>query len=183
MTDIGVDSDVRMLVDVDGNSSIVALNQDRMREFCEPRSEDGRYCDIIETVFDICIGFDNRGTMIGRSQRAFVLVIYLCLAHIALKFNTAKTFRRFNESQKMMYVEHQHNTIFQGKYKRDLNIRWLVHAVNFWKLQLTVNHEGILVSDFKNLPANQLPQPWLGKLQTGTQKLGKHWKGAYRKHG
>jgi hypothetical protein len=82
-------------------------------------------------------------------------------------------------SQREVYTDHETQPVFVGNWKQVINVRWLLHTVNFFKLHLKAPGEGILAQQYGELERGQLPQPWLGRIKEGTQPIGNHWKSAF----
>jgi len=111
-----------------------------------------------------------------------VYAIQLCLTPISLdpRFCNSKV-SHFDISQYQAYSTPAQQPIFVGKYKQDVNLRWLLHVVNFFKYHLTAEDEGLLAHHYKDLEFDQYPKPWEGRIEPGTKPLKSHWKGAYSK--
>lgn len=85
-------------------------------------------------------------------------------------------------SQAQVYCIPSEQPLFAGDWKSEINIRWLLHTVNFFKHHLKAEEgEGLLGYTYGELQPDQLPQPWLGHIKPGTQELGSHWKGVQSK--
>lgn len=136
-----------------------------------------------------CIGKTNNDwssntiCSVSNSSNTLVLLIQLCLTWLSLDPRYCKTtISHFDSSQLEVYAPPNRQPIFLGPWKNDLNVRWCLHAANFFKFHLKAEKgEGLLAHAYADLHPSQLPQPWLGKLKSGTQKLGSHWRGAYCK--
>lgn len=111
-----------------------------------------------------------------------IYAIQLCLTAVSLnpRFCDSKV-SHFDISQYQSYNTPARQPIFVGKFKQDINLRWLLHVVNFFKHHLTVADEGLLAHYYSDLEADQFPQPWEGRIKPGTSPLQTHWKGAYSK--
>jgi hypothetical protein len=114
-------------------------------------------------------------------EGTLVYAVQLCLTPISLnpRFCNNRRVSHFDLSQYQAYDTPARQPMFCGKYKQDVNLRWLLHVVNFFKYHLTVNAEGLLAHHYKDLEADQFPQPWEGRIEPGTKPLKSHWKGAY----
>jgi len=111
---------------------------------------------------------------------SLVLVIQLCLASLFLDYDIIPDSNGFHRSQAEAYADHVKQPVFVGKWKKDINVRWLLSTLNFFAYHLkTPNGEGVLCHEYWALGKDQLPKSWLGKLKEGTQALGTNWKGAY----
>ena len=109
------------------------------------------------------------------------MVIKLCFVHLLLHPDicNAKT-SIFLASQEEVYKCFTETPLFGGKNKYEINLPWLLHAANFFKFHFkTPDGEGILAHMYQQLEKSELPMAWTGKLKSGTQKLGPHWKGAF----
>jgi hypothetical protein len=117
----------------------------------------------------------------ANTDSSLVLVIQLCLTSLSLHPDSCNsTISHFDISQREAYVDHKKQPVFVGGWKQDINVRWLLHTVNFFKLHLKASSgEGLLAQHYDELERGQLPQPWLGRIKGGTQPIGSHWKSAY----
>lgn len=116
------------------------------------------------------------------SEGSLVLVVQLCLSYLFLDYDIKTSFNHFHVSQVEAYADHAKQPVFVGKWKSDINVRWLISTLNFFTYHFKSSPgEGVLCHEYGALPRDQLPQPWLGKLHNGTQILGSNWKGAYSK--
>lgn len=84
---------------------------------------------------------------------------------------------RFDESQREMFAAPTRTKLFVGKYKELVNLRFLVHAMNYFRFHLKAMHgEGLLSHAYRELAAGEYPRTWLGKLKSGVHEIGKQWK-------
>jgi hypothetical protein len=152
--------------------------------------ENGRsYVDIIESVlntdFDHAMDKlrDMHKVVSASVEGTLVYAIQLCLTPISLnpRFCSMHKVSHFDLSQYQAYDTPARQPMFCGKYKQDVNLRWLLHVVNFFKYHLTAVDEGLLAHHYKDLESDQFPQPWEGRVEAGTKSLKSHWKGAYSK--
>lgn len=152
--------------------------------------ENGRsYVDIIESVlntdFDHAMDKlrDMHKVVSASVEGTLVYAIQLCLTPISLnpRFCSMHKVSHFDLSQYQAYDTPARQPMFCGKYKQDVNLRWLLHVVNFFKYHLTAVDEGLLAHHYKDLESDQFPQPWEGRVEAGTKPLKSHWKGAYSK--
>jgi len=114
-------------------------------------------------------------------EGTLVYAVQLCLTPISLNPRFCHKYKvsHFDLSQYQAYDTPARQPIFCGKYKQDVNLRWLLHVVNFFKYHLTALDEGLLASHYQDLEPDQFPQPWEGRIEPGTKSLKSHWKGAY----
>jgi len=125
-------------------------------------------------------------------EDSLVLVIQICLTALNLNpisCNINKSVRsptnvpNFDSTQVEAYADHEKQPIFVGMWKQDINVRWLLSTVQFFKYHFRQpTGEGLLGTMYDSLEPDQLPQPWVGKLVEGTQELGTNWKGAFSKY-
>lgn len=190
-----IESNARKGYNDEGDEIIIGLNQDYIRNFISwpPKASDSDgHTDLMAAVQNIGeeLEIKSSGTGRGRTGRAgseksdsmlsLAMVIQLCLTYLYLHPSTCKgAVAHFDDSQRQAYLCHKIEPVFQGDKKQEPNVSWLLHVVNFFKLQLKVEAEGHFYHAYNILASHQLPQPWLGKIKDGTQKLGSHWKGAY----
>ncbi|KFZ08049.1 hypothetical protein V502_09571 [Pseudogymnoascus sp. VKM F-4520 (FW-2644)] len=114
-------------------------------------------------------------------QKSLTMVIKLCFVHLVLHPDICNTKTSiFLASQEQVYKCFTETPLFRGKNKYEINLPWLLHAANFFKFHFkTPDGEGILAHMYQQLEKGELPMAWTGKLKSGTQKLGPHWKGAF----
>lgn len=62
-----------------------------------------------------------------------------------------------------------------------VNVRLLLHMINFFQFHLKAKDEGVLAYYYESLALDQVPRPWIGTIKGGVQRLGRHWKGIYSK--
>jgi hypothetical protein len=118
----------------------------------------------------------------AKSANSLVLIIQLCLLHLLLDPSICVARApTFNESQMQVYKCYREAPIYRGKDKSEINLSWLLHVANFFKLHFKQDNEGQLAHVYKSLDESERPRPWSGKLKSGTQELGKHWKGTFGK--
>jgi hypothetical protein len=144
------------------------------------------YVDIIDSVFctmyDKDIGKTLHVVLNASNLESALYNVQLCLAAFSLhpKYSNGKV-SHFDISQHQVYSAPSCQPIFLDKWKQSINIRWLLHVVNFFKYHFKADGEGLLAHEYTDLDPDQYPQPWVGNIQPGTQELGTHWKGAYSK--
>ena len=140
--------------------------------------------DIIEAILDTGSEWEMDRISSSKSEGALVMVIQLCLTPFSLDFLSCNgPVCHFDDSQKQAYMCWKEQPIFRGSYKQELDVRWLLHVVNFFKYHLKAGSgEGLFNHAYNGLDEDQFPKPWLGKIKAGTQELKSHWKGAYSKY-
>ena len=144
------------------------------------------YVDIVDAVFNTSRGWgaesfrDMIKIVSASTAESLVYVIQLCLTPFSLHPETCNhKISHFDISQYQAYERSSEQPMFVGKFKQDINPRWLLHVVNFFKYHLKAGGEGLLEHAYSDLDSNQYPQPWAGLIQPGVLPLGSHWKGAY----
>jgi hypothetical protein len=148
------------------------------------------YLDIIDSIFrtekdKVGRGRDIRKVVTGNSEGALLYVVQLCLAPFTLHPSLCKNSSNFENSQVQVYATNEEQPIFKGVYKGEVNVRWLLHVINFFKYHVKASEEGLLAHAYETLKSDspdQLPQPWIGRIKAQTQPLGAYWKGAHGKH-
>jgi hypothetical protein len=126
--------------------------------------------------------WDPRDIVSAASENSLVLLIQLCLTHLILSPDSSKgAVSHFDMSQSEAYADHAEQPMFIGGWLQTINVRWLLHVVNFFKYHLKFQEEGVLAHDYAVLDRDQLPQPWVGRIMEGTQPIGSHWKSACSK--
>jgi hypothetical protein len=178
-----------------GNLIVVGLNHQYIQDWVCNKG-DGNYLDILEAVLtkpsDIQ-GFWHPDRVITASREGtLLLVVQLCLTALNLHpvsnnvgkgLNSPKSIPHYDCAQIEVYADHEKQPLFLGKWKQEMNVRLALNIVHFFKFHLKApSSEGILSELYRSLEPNQLPQPWLGKLQKGTQKLGANWKGTFSRY-
>ena len=179
---MGTDSNARKGIDADGNQTIIGLNQNYIRDWVTHGRR--RHTDIIDAVLNTeKTSWALNDVVSANTDNSLVLVIQLCLTSLSLHPNSCNsTVSHFDMSQKEAYADHKKQPVFVGGWMQDINVRWLLHTVNFFKLHLKASSgEGLLAQQYEELERDQLPQPWLGRIKEGTQQIGSHWKSAYSK--
>lgn len=125
--------------------------------------------------------FQSEKETSSKSSRSLVLIVQLCLLHLSLDPAISKTRApRISESQQQVYKCFKEEPIFKGKNGGEINLPWLLHVTNFFKFHFKQHDgEGMLAHMYDALDKSELPRAWCGKLQSGTQELGKRWKGTF----
>jgi hypothetical protein len=179
------ESDAKKVVGEDGRLVVHGLNFQFIQDLVS--GQNGRsYIDILDSIFNTDQDtsqskYMHTTTVISaKMDNTLLYVIQLCLAPITLhpKFCNKKV-SHFEMSQYQVYDTAHRQPVFVGKYRQDINVRWLLHNVNFFKYQLKAEEEGLLAHAYKYLESDQVPQAWVGKIKAGVNALGRHWKGAY----
>lgn len=164
---------------------MVSRNLDYIRNFVSyVRGTKGNVVDIVDAILKTAKPWDiTTVCSVGSSPDTLVMVIQLCLTLISWDPRYCNnSISHFDWSQFEVYAAPQKQPMFIGQWKNDLNVRWCLHVANFFKFHLKAkNGEGVLAHAFADLEQDELPRPWLGRLQQGTQKLANNWKGAYCK--
>lgn len=153
-----------------------------MREWVTHGSR--KHTDVIDAVMNTGnVSWNDDDVVSATTDNALTLVVQLCLTSLSLHPDCCNsTVSHFDMSQRAAYADHQKQPVFVGGWKQDINVRWLLHTVNFFKLHLKAsNGEGLLAQQYEELERDQLPQPWLGRIKEGTQPIGSHWKSAHSK--
>jgi hypothetical protein len=181
------ESDARKTYDDKGNRIVQGRNLQFIYDLIT--GADGKsYVDIIDSIFstpfdnDMNKQSDMSRIVSARKDGTLIYAVQLCLTPISLNPRFCKSkVSHFDISQYQAYATPAQQPIFCGKYKQDVNLRWLLHVVNFFKYHLTAGDEGLLAHHYKDLETDQYPQPWEGLIEPGTKPLKSHWKGAYSK--
>ncbi|KAJ8069790.1 hypothetical protein OCU04_000206 [Sclerotinia nivalis] len=182
-----IESDAHRGYDDNGDKVIVSRNLDYIRNYVSFVSGTPHTGDIIDIIDSIAKTKNNWGLKAicsvdgDADTNTRVLLIQLCLTSISWdpRYCT-NTISQFDLSQLEVYASPARQPLFLGRWKGDLNVRWCLHVANFFKFHLKAGKgEGLLAHAYADLHQSQLPQPWLGRLKSGTQQLGSHWKGAY----
>lgn len=158
------------------------MNHDYIREWVTHGRS--RHTDVLDAILNTeQTSWYEDDVVSANTDKSLILVIQLCLTSWSLHPDSCNsTVLHFDISQGQAYADHKKQPVFVGGWKQDINVRWLLHTVNFFKLHLKASSgEGLLAQHYEELDRDQLPQPWLGRIKAGTQPLGSHWKSAYSK--
>ncbi|KAG0649749.1 hypothetical protein D0Z07_3720 [Hyphodiscus hymeniophilus] len=180
LRDLILESNARKVIDAEGKQTIVGRNHEYIRDWVQHGGR--KYTDIIDAILSTDkTSWDFRDVVSATTVDSLVLVIQLCLTYISLHPGSCNNeVSHFDMSQREAYADHAKQPVFVGGWKQDINVRWLLHTVNFFKLHLKSPHgAGVLAQHYEDLEHHQTPQPWLGRIQGGTQPIGSHWKSAY----
>lgn len=85
----------------------------------------------------------------------------------------------FPASQQVAYSHPDAHPLFLDSCKKKVNIPFLLHISNFFKYHMTREEEATLFHHFRELEDYEKPKVWQGRLEQGTRKLNKSWKGSY----
>jgi len=94
------------------------------------------------------------------SRDTILYVVQICLASFVLhpKMSTTRA-SHFDISQYQVYSLADSQPLFAGKWKQDINVRLILHLVNFFKYHFKAEGEGLLAHCYKQLELDQVPQP------------------------
>lgn len=180
------ESDARKVRDSNGNEIVDGLNLRFIRSMITNKG-DGKFVDIIDSVLNTegalnCKSVANK-VITANKQGSLVYIIQLALTSISLHPGYCNNkVSHFDVSQMHAYSTAKAQPIFVGKVLQDINVRWLLHTINFFKFHFkSGNGEGILANEYALLEPDQYVQPWVGLIEAGTQPLGRFWKGAHSK--
>ncbi|KFY51008.1 hypothetical protein V496_09025 [Pseudogymnoascus sp. VKM F-4515 (FW-2607)] len=173
-----IESNAHVVRGEEDDEFVNGLNHRFFVEYFQYMAPDGRHkgTDLLENA----AGSVDRPNP-KRVLRSLPMVIKLCFVHLILHpdFCNIRT-NVFLASQEQVYTCLTKEPLFLGKNKYQINMPWLLHAVNFFKFHFkTPDGEGILAHMYQQLDKDELPKAWTGKVRSGTQKLGPHWKGAF----
>lgn len=162
-----------------GNELVVARNIQFIRNLVTEGTPNFSYLNILDAVLNTDNDWDVDSTPRVKDETSFVMLVQLCLTSISLDPNCCNyKVSHFDMSQAQVYAAPHKQPVFEGGWNQDVNIRWLLHTVNFFKHHVKAgNGEGLFAYSYAALEPHQLPQPWLGKIISGTQQLKSHWKG------
>ncbi|TVY28683.1 hypothetical protein LHYA1_G002430 [Lachnellula hyalina] len=179
-----IESDARKVRDSNGNVIVDGLNLRFIRSMITNKG-DGKFVDIIDSVLNTEGALNCKSgaskVITANKPGSLVYVIQLALTPISLHpgyCNNRVT--HFDVSQMHAYSTAKAQPIFVGKVLQDINVRWLLHTINFFKFHFKSSRgEGIIANDYALLEPDQYVQPWVGLIEAGTQPLGRFWKGAH----
>ncbi|KAJ5047341.1 uncharacterized protein L3040_003168 [Drepanopeziza brunnea f. sp. 'multigermtubi'] len=143
------------------------------------------YLDIVDSVFNTSFFDQETANSLHRvvtaaDKNTLIYVLQLCLTPFSLHPNYCNhRVNHFDISQFHAYSGPRTQPVCNGVFKQQVNVRWLLHVVNFFKFHLKSEGEGLLAHEYKELELDEIPQFWVGHIMGGTQPLGRHWKGAY----
>ncbi|KAH7383643.1 hypothetical protein BKA64DRAFT_760510 [Cadophora sp. MPI-SDFR-AT-0126] len=142
--------------------------------------------DIVDAIFNTSFDKDTNDAssfkkiVTANDKNTLVYVIQLLLTPFSLHPASCNTkVGHFDISQYQAYSTAKVQPVFNGLYKQQVNIRWLLHIVNFFKFHLKSKGEGLLAHEYRLLENDEFPQFWPGHIKGGTQPLARHWKGAH----
>ncbi|TVY34995.1 hypothetical protein LSUB1_G006947 [Lachnellula subtilissima] len=179
-----IESDARKVRDSNGNETVDGLNLRFIRSMITNKG-DGKFVDIIDSVLNTegalnCKSGANK-VITANKPGSLVYVIQLALTPISLHPDYCNNrVSHFDVSQMHAYSTAKAQPIFVGKVLQDINVRWLLHTINFFKFHFKSSRgEGIIANDYALLEPDQYVQPWVGLIEAGTQPLGRFWKSAH----
>lgn len=108
-----------------------------------------------------------------------LMTIQLLLTPWTLNHEIALQSYSFAYSQKAVYAHPKDYPIFLDKYRRHINIEYLLHIANFFKYHIIRSDEHTLFQDVMALEDDEKPKLWAEKLEDGTKQLGRYWMGSY----
>jgi hypothetical protein len=143
--------------------------------------DDVQYIDILDAILNTDVNvFPER--ILSAEDEFLIQIIQLCLTYLILQRDYSTKLQHFELSQELVYAGPYNLPLFKDSWMCRLNVQLALSTVNFFRFHLKQSGgEGLLAEEYLDLPASQLPQPWLGRLKDETQPLGAHWKGAYSK--
>lgn len=174
-----------MGLDDQGNTVVQGHNLSYLADLLTGRNGIS-YLDIVDSIFNT--SFDQTGDethgikkiVTAAKEDTLIYVLQLCLTPLSLhhKYCNRKV-NHFDISQFYAYSGARTQPVCSGPFLQHVNVRWVLHVVNFFKFHLKCDGEGLLAHEYKELGVNQIPQFWTGKIKAGIQPLGRHWKGVY----
>lgn len=117
-------------------------------------------------------------------SQALGLTVKLCFIHLILHPEICNLKSSiFHTSQEQAYKCFRDAPLFFGRNRYEINMPWLLHVATFFRFHFkTPDGEGILAHMYSQLETDELPRPWIGQIKSGTQVLGRHWKGAFSEY-
>ncbi|OBT69421.1 hypothetical protein VE03_01163 [Pseudogymnoascus sp. 23342-1-I1] len=176
-----IESNAHSVWDEENNEIVRGLNHSFFVKYFQYICSDGRLkgTDFLDNIAGSTIDSPvKRGSW---HLSPVAMAIKLCFVHLFLHPNICNIRTTvFMASQEEVYRCLTDVPLFLGRNKYQINMRWLLHAANFFKFHFkTPDGEGILTHMYQQLEKSELPMAWTGKLKGGTQTLGPHWKGAF----
>ncbi|KAK0102995.1 hypothetical protein ONS96_005608 [Cadophora gregata f. sp. sojae] len=142
--------------------------------------------DIVDAIFNTSFDKDTNDAssfkkiVTADATDSLIYVIQLLLTPFSLNRGCCNgKVGHFDISQYQAYSTAKVQPVFKGLYKQQVNIRWLLHVVNFFKFHLKSEGEGLLAHEYRLLENDEFPQFWSGHIKGGTQPLARHWKSAH----
>jgi len=180
---IFIESNGYQVINETGLVSVHGKNHQVISELItRPKSKS--YVDIVDAIFctskdeNVAAFYTWNKIVSAKQSGTLVYVIQLCLAPFYLGPSQQYRQRHFGVSQYQVYNHHQ--PLFNGTFREDINVRLLLHTINFFQFHLKADAgEGLLTHLYKTLPSDQVPRPWTGPIKHGAQGLARHWKGVY----
>lgn len=178
--------------DADGNKVVFGLNLQFIKDWVTFHGTRRKWSDILDetlsTVHTDTSFWDPRVIVTAARNDALVLVIQVCLAPLMMQpeMNKGTPATQFGVTgidiaQREAYTDSAKQPIFLGQWKSELNVRYVLSVLHFFRYHLNSTTEGVFVDEYAQLQKHEMPQFWTGKLKDGTQRIGTHWKGVSSK--
>ncbi|KAF2088704.1 hypothetical protein K490DRAFT_38547, partial [Saccharata proteae CBS 121410] len=150
----------------DYNHQLYSRNLRRLRHYSNKI-----YSNLLDEVLFQAFGAENTNPMLHAVQVTFTA---WCLRKSFGYGNFS-----FESSQRAAYASPFKEPIFHGFNKQTVNMKWILHVMNFFKYHITEEDNATLSQPFWDLGNEQYPTLWQGPLQNGPSKPGRYWKGTY----
>ncbi|KAI4707779.1 hypothetical protein J4E89_007407 [Alternaria sp. Ai002NY15] len=85
----------------------------------------------------------------------------------------------FEDSQHAVYLSSDKERLFTGVDHNKLNLRWMLHAMNFFRHHMMNEDAQTLFDRIDELDVTQKPSAWREQLTDGAKPLSRYWKGTY----
>ena len=105
----------------------------------------------------------------------------LALTHWSLDLSLNNLTFGFAESQSQVFGHPDKFPLFLNGEMDKVNVKYLLHIVNFFKYHMTKQEEASLYPYYSELTNELRPKAWTEPLHQGVKELGSHWKGTYGK--
>ena len=135
----------------------------------------------ISTLYDFC----RRSELLDHvleprltRKTNLLMAVQILLAHLSFDLTLKTRAFGFLESQIAVYAPPRIKPIFVGRDRTEVNLEWVLNALNFFKYYLT-SPTAALEHEYKSLENWEKVQCWKRPLKDGATPLGKEWRGAY----
>ncbi|KAG9229193.1 hypothetical protein BJ875DRAFT_524071 [Amylocarpus encephaloides] len=171
-------SDAQVVVK-NGKMTVQGKNLTKLINHVSNEGQDN-FIDIIDSILNTDHNFHPTKIVSADQDNTLIFVVQLALTPLSLLPNICDaSVSHIDLSQGQVYATTHAQPVFTGKWKHYINVHWLLHTVNFFKFHFKSGGEGVMAHAYKDLPADQYPQFWTGRVKAGTQQLGQFWKGSH----
>ena len=115
----------------------------------------------------------------NKQTNPLLIAVQVLLTHIRFDMDNRTPTYSFYDSQLTTYRHPHLEPMFGGKDRVEINMRLVLHGLNFFKHYCTTRHAA-LEDPYDRLPKSERVGAWARNLpHQGACRLGKTWKGIY----